>query len=48
MYLLDGLLAEMMKTYIEAKPTSSMKKGWLCRTSYDKKNREIAPMMMTQ
>ena len=28
--------------------TSSMKKGWLCRTSYDEKNQEIAPVMMTQ
>ena len=35
MYLLDGLLTEMMKTYMEARPTSNMKKGWLCRTSYD-------------
>ena len=23
------------KTYMEARPTTSMKKGWLCRTSYD-------------
>ena len=29
MYLLDGLLVEMMKTYMEARPTSNMKKGWL-------------------
>ena len=36
MYLLDGLLTEMMKTYMEARPTSNMKKGWLCITSYDK------------
>jgi hypothetical protein len=35
MYLLDGLLAEMMNTYMEARPTSNIKKGWLCRTSYD-------------
>ena len=27
-YLLDGLLTEMMKTYKEARPISSMKKGW--------------------
>ena len=32
-----------MKTYLEAKPTTNMKKGWLCRTSYDKKNEEITP-----
>ena len=32
-----------MKTYMEANPTTSMKKGWLCRTSYDEKNWEIAP-----
>ena len=25
-----------------------MKKGWLCRESYDKKNQEIAPVMMIQ
>ena len=31
---------------MEARPTTSMKKGWLCRTSYDKKNQEIAPMMI--
>ena len=30
------------------RPTTSMKKGWFCRTSYDKKNQEIAPVMMTQ
>ena len=32
-----------MKTYMKARPTTNMKKGWLCRTSYDEKNREIAP-----
>ena len=32
-----------MKTYMESRPTTSMKKGWLCRTSRDKKNEEIAP-----
>ena len=26
--------------------TSSMKKDWLCRDSYDEKNQEIAPVMM--
>ena len=30
-----------MKTYMEARITTNMKKGWLCRTSYDKKNEEI-------
>ena len=32
-----------MKTYMEARPTISMKKGWLYRTSYDEKNEAIAP-----
>ena len=32
-----------MKTYPEASPTTNMKKGWLCRNSYDEKNEEIAP-----
>ena len=32
-----------MNTYMEARPTTSMKKGWLCRTSCDKKNEEITP-----
>ena len=32
-----------MKTYMEARPTTSMKKGWLYRTSCDEKNEEIAP-----
>ena len=36
-----------MKTYLEARPTTSMKKGWFCRTSYDEKNQEIALVMMT-
>ena len=31
---------------MEARPTTIMKKGWLCRTSYDEKNHEIAPMMI--
>ena len=26
---------------MEARPTTSMKKGWLCRNSYDEKNEEI-------
>ena len=30
------------------RPTTSMKKGWLCRNFYDEKNHEIAHMMMTQ
>ena len=29
----------------EGRPTTSMKKGWLCRTSYDEKNHEIAPVL---
>ena len=29
--------------YLEARPTTSMKKGWLCRTSCDEKNEEITP-----
>ena len=37
-----------MKTYMDARPTTSMKNGWLCRTSCDEKNWEIAPVMMTQ
>ena len=32
-----------MKTYLETRPTTRMKKGWLCRTSCDDKNEEIAP-----
>ena len=31
---------------MEARPTTSMKKGWHCRTSCDEKNHEIAPMMI--
>ena len=31
-----------------ARPTTSMKEGWLCRTSCDEKNHEVEPMMMTQ
>ena len=28
------------------RPTNSMKKGWLCKTSCDEKNHEIAHMMI--
>ena len=38
----------MMKTYMEVRPTTSMKKGWLCRTSCDEKNHEIAPVVLIQ
>ena len=34
------------KTYMMGRPTTSMKKGWLYRTSCDKKNHEIAPVMI--
>ena len=30
------------------RPTISMKNGWICRNSCDKKNHEITHMMMTQ
>ena len=33
-----------MNTYMEARNTTNMKKGWLCRTSYEEKNQEIAPV----
>ena len=33
-----------MMSYMEARPTASMKKGWLYRTSYDEYNCEIAPI----
>ena len=36
-------LALWMNTYMEARPTTIMRKGCLCRNSYDKKNEEIAP-----
>ena len=36
-------MALLMKTYMEARPTTNMKKGWLCRTSFEEKNEEIAP-----
>ena len=35
----------LKKTYMEARLTTSMKKGWLYRTSCDEKNHEIAPVM---
>ena len=31
---------------MEARPTTIMKKGFLCRTCYDEKNHEIAPVMI--
>ena len=43
MYHLDDVEDALMKTYMEARPTTNMKKGWLCRTSRDEKNWEIAP-----
>ena len=36
----------LKKTYMEARPTTSMKKGWFCRTSCDEKNHEISLVMM--
>ena len=36
-----------MKTYMEARPTTRMKKGWLCRTSCDEKNHDTTHIMMT-
>ena len=38
----------LKKTYMKARPTTNMKKGWLYRNSYDEKNQEIAPMMIQQ
>ena len=32
-----------MKTYLEARPTTNMKNGWIYRPSYDEKNEEIKP-----
>ena len=32
-----------MKIYMEDSPTTNIKKGWFCITSYDKKNWDIAP-----
>ena len=34
------------KTYLVARPITSMKKGWLCRNSYDEKNHEIEPVLI--
>ena len=34
--------------YMEARPTTNMKKGCLYRTSYDENNQEIAHVMMIQ
>ena len=31
MYLRDGLLMDMMKTWMSSRPTPNMKKGWLYR-----------------
>ena len=31
---------------MEARHTTNMKKGWICRTSCDEKNHEIAPVMI--
>ena len=36
-------LAMLMNTYMEARHTTNMKKGWIYRTFCDKKNWEIAP-----
>ena len=41
-----GLDIALKKTYMKASPTTNMKKGWFYRNSCDKKNHEIAPMMM--
>ena len=42
-----GLDIRATKDLQGGRPTTSMKKGWLCRTSCDEKNHEIAHMMMT-
>ena len=34
------------KTYMEARPTTNMKKGWLYRTSCDEKNHDTTPVMI--
>ena len=34
-----------MKTYMEARITTSMKKGYIYRNSYDEKNEEIAHLI---
>ena len=43
-----GLDIRATKYLQGGRPTTSMKKGWLCRTSYDEKNHEIAHMMMNR
>ena len=43
-----GLDIRATKDLQGGRPTTSMKKGWLYRTSSDEKNHEIAHMMMTQ
>ena len=43
-----GLDIRATKDLQGGRPTTNMKKGLLCRTSCDEKNREITHMMMTQ
>ena len=43
MYHHDDVEYPLMKTYMEARPTTSMKNGWLYRISCDEKNYEIVP-----
>ena len=38
-------MALLMNTYMDFRPTSNVKKGWLNRTSYDEYNWEIAPFV---
>ena len=55
-HLCDGFLIDMMNTWMRPRPTSNMKKGWICRKipmtdRCDRlgKMRTMAPtMMMTQ
>ena len=44
----DISVGSAILTYMEARPTTSMKMGWLYRTLYDEKHHEIAPVMMIQ
>ena len=44
----SDISAEEDEDHLDARPTTGMKKGWLCRTSCDEKSHEIAPMMMIQ
>ena len=46
--LMSRLDVRATKELRRVRNTPSMKEGWLCRTSYDKKNHEIAQMMMTR